>query len=243
MRAFVSVTGAALAASAVAVVALAAGPASTVPLAARTPVSFGVPAGALRDARPTVIHRSAPPAAKPVATRPTAARPAVKHASTAAAHVHQTAHHATPSSGPTGPTSWRALNAAIARIPTYVPGAAHWVVKDTGWWGTADWDTGVIYVSPSVPENKLYDVAVHEWSHILSVRDYGGDVVKAVTAMQLYFSGKVSTTDVMPAEMAADCMAIAQGATWTDYTSCSSSRWQAGARALVAGHQLPGISV
>jgi hypothetical protein len=39
-------------------------------------------------------------------------------------------------------------------------------------------------------------------------------------------------------ERAADCMAILQGATWTHYTTCTNTHWQAGARLLVSGHRL-----
>ena len=245
MRVFISVTGAAaVAAAAVTVVAVAGGTSSSaVPVAATQPAAAQT--STLSKAPPLVT--SPTPATKasahPKAKRTATARSVVKHAAPAKPRVRQATHHTSSHSAPSGPTSWGALNAAIARIPTYHSGGAHWVVKDTGWWGTADWDASIIYISPATPESKLYDVAVHEWSHILSVRDYGGDVVRAVNAMQLYFSGKISATDLMPAEDAADCMAIVQGADWTDYTSCSSSRWRAGARALVAGHKLPGISL
>jgi hypothetical protein len=151
---------------------------------------------------------------------------------------HVAAPRATPHY-PSGPTSWGALNASIARIPTYHPGQAQWVVKDTGWWGTADWNTGVIYISPSVPESKLYDVAVHEWSHILTVIDYGGDATLAIAATTAYYGG----AGLNGAEDAADCMAILQGADWTHYTSCPSSKWRAGAQQLIDGHRLPVVAV
>jgi hypothetical protein len=147
-----------------------------------------------------------------------------------------TTHHSKPA--PAGPTSWGALNAAIARIPTYHQGDARWVVKNTGWWGTAMWDRGLIYISPTVPEDKLYDVAVHEWSHLLTVRDYGGDVNLAISATTRFFGG----TGLNGAEDAADCMAILQGAKWTHYTTCASSEWRAGAQQLIEGHPLPSLS-
>jgi hypothetical protein len=133
-----------------------------------------------------------------------------------------------------GPTSWSALNAAIARIPSYRPGAARWVVQNTGWWATADWGRGVIYISPTTPQRKLYDVVVHEWSHILQVRVYGGSVNATEKATRDYFGG----SGLNGAEYAADCMAILQGAHWTHYTSCSNAHWRAGARRLLAGHRL-----
>jgi hypothetical protein len=101
-------------------------------------------------------------------------------------------------------------------------------------WGTADWYHDVLYVNPDVPRDKLYDVAVHEWSHELSVLDYDGDVSAATKAMNAWFGGSGLTG----AERAADCMAILQGAKWTHYTTCTNTRWRAGAGRLVAGHQL-----
>lgn len=128
-----------------------------------------------------------------------------------------------------------ALAAAVARIPTYTPGAARWVVSSKyDFWGTADWYHDVLYVSPDVPRDKLYDVAVHEWSHELSVLDYGGDVSTATKAMNAWFGG----SGLVGAERAADCMAILQGATWTHYTTCTNSEWRRGAAKLVAGKQL-----
>jgi hypothetical protein len=164
-----------------------------------------------------------------VAAASTSAQPhTVAHKTTATARK-PVVHHVS------GPTSWAALNAAIARIPTYYPGGAKWVVENTGWWGTSDWFNDVIYVSPTVPESKLYDVASHEWSHIKSVHDYGGAVSTAKSAMAAYFGGGPT----MGPEYAADCMALLQGATWTNYTSCSNPTWRAGARLLLEGHRLP----
>jgi hypothetical protein len=129
-----------------------------------------------------------------------------------------------------------ALDLAIARIPTYRPGAARWVVsREYGqWWGTANWYTDTIYVSPDTPRARLYDVVVHEWSHELSVLDYGADVDLATAAMNAWFGG----TGLVGAERAADCMAIEQGATWTHYTTCDNAHWRAGARTLLSGERL-----
>jgi len=135
----------------------------------------------------------------------------------------------------TGPTGWRALDLAIARIPTYRPGAAVWLVSTRyGHWGTADWYHATLYVSPVVPTDRVYDVAVHEWSHELSVLDYGGDVDAAVSAMNSVFSG----SGLVGAERAADCMALLQGATWTHYTSCEDGAWRRAAAKLLAGGRL-----
>ena len=136
---------------------------------------------------------------------------------------------------PTGPTGWRALDQAIARIPTYRAGAAVWLVSTRyGHWGTADWYHATLYVSPLVPTDRVYDVAVHEWSHELSVLDYGGDVEAAVSAMNSVFSG----SGLVGAERAADCMALLQGATWTHYTSCEDGAWRRAAAKLLAGGRL-----
>jgi len=134
-----------------------------------------------------------------------------------------------------GPSFQQSLDAAIARIPTYRAGAARWVVSRAyDFWGTADWYHDVLYVSPDVPVAKLYDVAVHEWSHELSVLDYGGDVAAATAAMNAWFGG----SDLTGPERAADCMAILQGARWTHYTTCTDAQWRLGAARLIAGQQL-----
>lgn len=135
----------------------------------------------------------------------------------------------------TGPTGWAALDAAIGRIPTYRPAGAIWLVSNRyGYWGTADWYHDTIYIAPGVPTNRVYDVAVHEWSHELSVLDYDGDVEAAVAAMNSAFGG----TGLVGAERAADCMARLQGAQWTHYTPCLDGSWRAAAARLVAGHRL-----
>jgi hypothetical protein len=182
---------------------------------ARAPKRHGHHVAAPRPTAPATA--STRPAASPPKPRPKPARtrPAATYVS--------------------GPTHWSALNGAIARIPTYRSGAAHWVVSTKyDFWGTADWYHDVLYVDPSVPVDKLYDVAVHEWSHELSVLDYSGDVVAATRAMNATFGGHGLTGP----ERAADCMSILQGATWTHYTTCSNAAWRAAAARLVAGKTL-----
>jgi len=133
------------------------------------------------------------------------------------------------------PTFQQSLDAAITRIPTYRPGAARWIVSRAyDFWGTADWYHDVLYVSPDVPLSKLYDVAVHEWSHELSVLDYAGDVAAATAAMNAWFGGSGLTGP----ERAADCMAVLQGARWTHYTTCTNAAWRTGAARLIAGQRL-----
>ena len=135
----------------------------------------------------------------------------------------------------TGPTGWRALDSAIARIPGYRPGVVRWVISDRfGHWGTTDWYHATLYISPAVPSTYMYDVVVHEWSHEVTVLDYDGDVPAATAATDRAFGG----TGLVGEERAADCMAILQGATWTHYTSCPSAQWRAHARRLLRGEQL-----
>ena len=133
------------------------------------------------------------------------------------------------------PTSWSALNAVIADIPTYRPGAAEWLVSGRyDFWATADWYQNVIYVNPTVPVERLYDVVVHEWSHLLSVQAYDGNVRRAKRAMNRWFGGR----HLVGAERAADCMTRLQGASWTHYTACQKPRWRHGARRLLNGRPL-----
>jgi hypothetical protein len=77
-------------------------------------------------------------------------------------------------------------------------------------------------------------VVRHEWSHILSVRAYGGSYTAMMAATDRVFGG----SGMAGAERAADCMAIQLGATWTNYTSCSNSAWRAGASTLLSGRRL-----
>jgi hypothetical protein len=133
-------------------------------------------------------------------------------------------------------SSWSVVFASsVERIPGYRSGTVSWQVTDHyGSWGTADWYRGIVYISPRVPLARLYDVSVHEWSHLLSVAAYGGDVDAAVAAMNGWFGG----SGLAGAERAADCMALALGARWTHYTACDDARWRAGAARLVKGERL-----
>lgn len=122
---------------------------------------------------------------------------------------------------------------AVARIPGH-PKTVWVLTRDYGSWGTADWYHDIVYISPDVPAKRMYDVVIHEYSHLLSVAAYGGNVDVAMSAMNGYFGG----SGLAGAERAADCMALVQGATWTHYTTCSDNHWRDGARKLVAGQQL-----
>jgi hypothetical protein len=209
------------------------------------------PVKARPSAKPTRANHHAAPRATAQPTRPAAspragAAPRVSHAAapdpaptathTAAGrrthHSSATKHATAPVSGPTG---WGDLNAAIAQIPTYHAGMAHWVISAKyGHWGTADWYHATMYIAPDVPTNMLFNVVVHEWSHELSVLDYNGNVAAATNAMNHVFGG----SGLVGAERAADCMSRLQGATWTHYTSCSDHSWRSAAARLIAGKQL-----
>jgi len=140
-----------------------------------------------------------------------------------------------PAKKVTGPTNWAALNSAIARIPGYRPGVAHWyVTAKYGHYGATDLSNGNIYISPNVPTNLLYSVAAHEYSHALITRNYGYKWTTANTALNRVFGGGGNTAQ----ERAADCMAKRLGASWTHYTSCTNSSWRTAAGTLLQGREL-----
>lgn len=200
------------------------------PQSVRPPTTAHVTTAALRVRRtahkPRPRRRPHHVVARPATTRP---RKATVHR---VAHTRRPVHRVIRVTGPTG---WAPLDAAIARIPTYRPGAAIWLVSNRyGHWGTADWYHATLYIAPSVPVARVYDVAVHEWSHELSVLDYDGDVDAAVKAMNSTFGG----SGLVGAERAADCMAKLQGASYTHYTPCLSSDWRRAAARLLAGQRL-----
>jgi hypothetical protein len=133
------------------------------------------------------------------------------------------------------PSHEQLMARAISKIPSYRRGVATWSVRsDLDSWGLANLGTGAIMISTRVPASYMYDVVVHEWSHVLSVAAYDGDVRAAVDAMNKTFGGK----NLTGVERAADCMSRLQGARWTHYTACSDPRWRAAARKLLAGERL-----
>lgn len=155
-----------------------------------------------------VVHKTRTPKAKPAAPR-RAPRPAF--------------------------TPEQLMRRAIARIPGYRPGVAVFTLEQhLSNWGIAELQGGTISIAARVPANRMYDVVAHEWSHVLSMQAYGGDVQQAMDAMNSFFGG----SGLAGAEKAADCMARELGATWTHYTPCSNSTWRAGARRLIAGQAL-----
>jgi hypothetical protein len=130
------------------------------------------------------------------------------------------------------------LHRAITEVPTYRSGVVHWRLSlSLSHWGETNWYDGTITISLFVPLADLYSVVVHEWSHELSVLDYGGNVRQAVAAMNEHFGG-AGSTGIHGAEVAADCMARLQGATWTYYTSCHRTAWRRAARRLVHGRRI-----
>jgi len=206
---------------------------AVLPAAVSAPQTYQPPAVELPPPAATVKVLPAAAARPKVRTTPRTTHATPKPAAThhvAAKPKRRPVHHAAVA------TSYSAaLNNAVARIPTYRAGTVRWVVSRAyAFWGTADWYHGVLYVSPDVPRSKLYDVAVHEWSHELSVLDYAGDVAAATKAMNAWFGGSGLTGP----ERAADCMSILQGAAWTHYTTCTNAHWRAGARLLVSGKPL-----
>jgi hypothetical protein len=201
-----------------------------------TTSAFTTPAGAPTAApspSPVAVHVTAHPLVRIVPHKPAVRRSPAHRAATRRPAATPTPRRRVVRHRAVSFTA--ALMNQVARIPTYHAGQVRWVVSRAyDFWGTADWYHDVLYVSPDVPRNRLYDVAVHEWSHELSVLDYGGDVDAATSAMNAWFGG----SGLIGAERAADCMAILQGATWTHYTTCTNSKWRQGAQLLVSGHPL-----
>jgi hypothetical protein len=173
-----------------------------------------------RPAAPKARRHVAPKPHRHQARRPS--RPAARRTQVRRAH-------------PAATTPQLRMQLAIARIPGYRPGVVRWVLTSRyGHWGTAELGGSNIYISPSVPSNRMYDVVAHEWSHILSMRDYGNDVNTALAELNRVYGG----SGIAGAEKAADCMARLLGARWTHYTPCASSAWRTAARRLLSGQRL-----
>ena len=175
---------------------------------------------------PKPVPRVAQPAPSTPPTRPAAARvvkaPSAKPRTAGRAKRPQAAAHST------------SLGQAVSRIPGY---GAHrrtrWVLTGKyGHWGATDLASGTVYISPSVPASRLDAVVRHEWAHVLQIRVYGS-ASATISGLNAYFGGSGMTG----VERAADCMALQLGATWTNYTSCSSASWQRGAAHLLAGRR------
>lgn len=85
------------------------------------------------------------------------------------------------------------------------------VVYDTGatqgHYGATDLDNQVIFMQLSIiPTDRVASVAIHEYMHIIQARTYGG-----------YDATVAHYGSVLGMERAADQMARANGATWTNY--------------------------
>ncbi len=122
----------------------------------------------------------------------------------------------------------------MSRIPGY---AAHrptrWVLTGRyGHFGATDLRSGTVYISPAVPASRLDSVVRHEWAHVLQIRVYGS-ASATIAGLNAAFGG----SGMSGVERAADCMALQLGATWTNYTSCSSPAWQRAATHLLAGRR------
>ena len=190
-----------------------------------------------RPARPTAIAspsttKKAPPATRPGGTRTpappskTTPKPAPRPAPSPAP---------APPRRSSGPTGWPALDAAIARIPGYSAGGIRWSVTSRyGHWGATDLATSEIFISPAVSPGLLDSVVRHEYAHVVTVRAYGGDWRAAKSATNAAFGGSGRTG----VELAADCMARAMGASWTQYTSCARQDWQQLSARLLSGRRL-----
>jgi hypothetical protein len=215
-------------------------PALATPAPATTPVPPTTPAPAATTRTPsaTASRAATATAARPRPSAPTATRRATVRPAPRPAPARVV--RSVPRPQPTGvrrtPTSWTALNGAIARIPGYANGApVHWVVTGSfGHLGMTNWYTDTIYLSPSIPTWQLDAVARHEYGHILEARAYGGDIPRMITALNRVFGGG-GRGNLNGAEMAADCIALVNGANWTHYTSCANPTWRAAARRIIAG--------
>ena len=185
-------------------------------------------------------------AAVPVPAAPVVAAPAAATAPVAPVRIATTT-ASTPANSPaaaarTAPRAASAsagLGRAIAAIPGYASGApVRWVISSNfGHYGMTDWYHNTIYLSPSIPASQLASVAKHEYGHILEARAYGGDIQAMITALTPVF-GAGGRGNLDGTELAADCVAIVNGASWTHYTGCSNPSWRAAARTLISGHRL-----
>lgn len=202
--------------------------------AAQAAPSSGVPAAATVRTQQVVapVPVAVRPVPKPVASPRATSRPAHKPRPTPrVVRPSATPAPVAPKTQQRALTRTQLLQRAVAQLPGFHPGDATFVLqRGLGSWGLTELHGTTVLISTSVPAKRLYDVVAHEWSHVLSVQAYDGDVNAALAGMNAYFGGSGLTG----AERAADCMARELGATWTNYTSCSNPRWRAGARTLLA---------
>ena len=135
----------------------------------------------------------------------------------------------------TGPTSWLSLDAVIASLPKTLSAPIVWTAPaSASHWGTTSFEKRSIEISQTVPLDKLYSVAVHEWSHMKSTDVWAGDVPTAFDRLRAVFGGTSSDG----VEISADCMARVLGATWTNYTACDNQAWRAAAAKVLNGERV-----
>lgn len=100
-----------------------------------------------------------------------------------------------------------------------------WIIQDTGAWGRAEVPGTRIWIAPRTPCDKVYSVAVHEWTHHMQGVVYGDwGVVRRELAP---YGG---------AEVVADCGALLLGATWIKY-GCAAQRSRDAAAAILRGER------
>lgn len=182
------------------------------PAADPVPTSAQEPASAPAEQPPAPAEQPAPveqPAPAPAVEEPAAPAPATDEA----------------------PAEPAAANWMEALRPKVDPqGLATWVFQAHGAWGASDGHT--VYIDPDVPQDKRWSVMVHEYGHVLQVRQYGSLDATAVAMSAIVGA---SASDKGPTESNADCIAEQLGATWTDY-GCQDALRPAAA-ALVAGER------
>lgn len=100
-----------------------------------------------------------------------------------------------------------------------------WIILDTGAWGRAEVPGTRIWIAPRTPCEKVYSVAVHEWTHHMQGVVYGD---WGVVQRELATYGG--------AEAVADCGALLLGATWIKY-GCKSQRASDAAFAILRGER------
>lgn len=100
-----------------------------------------------------------------------------------------------------------------------------WIILDTGAWGRAEVPGNRVWIAPRTPCDKVYSVAVHEWTHHMQGVVYGDwNVVMRELAP---YGGP---------EVVADCGALQLGATWIKY-GCSAQESRDAAAAILRGER------
>lgn len=98
-----------------------------------------------------------------------------------------------------------------------------WIILDTGAWGRAEVPGNRIWIAPRTPCDKVYSVAVHEWTHHMQGVVYGD--WRLVTRELAPYGG---------AEVVADCGALILEATWIRY-GCVAQESRDAASAILRG--------